>query len=46
MKGRKSPSRCPGEGKFPAVKTRREIHGLEALPGLPQSDAGSLRELL
>jgi hypothetical protein len=38
--------RCPGKGKFPAVKTRREIHGLEALPGLPQSDVDTLRRLL
>ena len=37
---------CPGKGKFPAVKTRREIHGREARPGLPQSDAGDLRNLL
>jgi hypothetical protein len=37
---------CPGKGKFPAVKTRREILGREALPGLPQSDVGNLQRLL
>ncbi len=36
----------PLKGKIPAGKTRREMRGQEALPGLPSSDPGNLRKPL
>jgi hypothetical protein len=37
---------CPGKGQIRAAKTRPEMPGREALPRLPQSNAGDLRKLL
>jgi hypothetical protein len=42
MEALESLSRCPGEGKIHAAKTRRAVDRGEALPGLPQSGAGNL----
>jgi hypothetical protein len=36
---------CPGEGPIHAVNTRRVMDREEALPRLPQSDAGNLEIL-
>jgi hypothetical protein len=42
MEAAESISRCPGEGKIHAAKTRREMDRGEALARAPQSDAGNL----
>ena len=35
-------SRCPGEGRIHAAKTRREMQDREAFSRLPPSDAGKM----